>query len=191
MTASRPCQGEIEAILYNEQDIAAAVARMAAAIAAHYARQPLVLVGVLEGASYFTADLARALSHVPDGPSEITTDFITVSSYGNLSHSSGNVRLLKDVRANLAGRNVVIVEDIVEAGLTLQYIQSLCTTRGARSLRSCVLLDKPYNRSVDVTVHYVGLTVPDAFIVGYGLDYQEKYRTLPYLAKLRSRVFSE
>jgi len=94
------------------------------------------------------------------------------------------------MEVNIAGQNVVIVEDIVEGGLTLQHLQTLCRMRQPKSLRSRVLLDKPYNRRVDLTVHYVGLTVPDAYIVGYGLDYQEKYRHLPYLAKLRSQVFS-
>ena len=141
-----------------------------------------LLVGVLKGALFVTADLARALP----ASSEVRIDFLAVSSYGNAAKSSGEVRLLKDTSESLEGKHVLIVEDIVDNGLTLQYLQNLLGSRNPASLRSLVLLDKPYHRRVDVKVDYTGLTSPDAFIVGYGLDYQEKYRNLPYLARLHS-----
>ena len=171
-------------IAFSEAAIAAAVARLARAIADDHLRtcggEPLVLVGVLKGALFFTADLARAL------PSDFDAriDFLAVSSYGNSDRSSGEVRLLKDTSESVEGKHVVIVEDIVDNGSTLDYLQRLLGSRAPASLRSCVLLDKPYRRKVDVRVDYVGLEAPDAFIVGYGLDYQERYRTLPYLANL-------
>jgi hypoxanthine phosphoribosyltransferase len=150
-----------------------------------------MVLGVLKGALYVTVDLVRALSRVPGGPSSIDLDFMVVSSYGNSTRSSGEVRLLKDTSENIAGKNVLVVEDIVDNGLTLQYLRSLLSGRGPRTLRSCVLFDKPYNRRVDVPIDYVGLVAPDEFVVGYGLDYGESYRNLPYLAQLRPWVFSE
>ena len=181
----------IEKTLFSTQEIGSAIERLAAEIAADYRGQPLTLVGVLKGALYVTADLIRALSSVADGPSEIHVDYMAVSSYGNSNRSSGEVRMLKDTMENVADKNVVIVEDIVDNGLTLHYLQGVLRERGPMSLRSCVLFDKPYNRRVEVHVDYIGLQAPDAFVVGYGLDYQEAYRNLPYLAQLHSWVFSE
>ncbi len=190
MTSNTDFEDEIEEIVYSAQEIAQAIEGMALRIGQDYAGQPLVLLGVLKGALCLTADLTRALIRIPQRPSSITVDFTEVSSYGNARRSSGQIRLERDMEVNIAGQKVVIVEDIVEGGLTLQHLQTLCRMRQPKSLRPCVLLDKPHNRRVDLTVHYLGLTVPDAYIVGYGLDYQEKYRHLPYLAKLRSQVFS-
>ena len=181
----------IEKTLFSEVEIADAIERLAHAIAADFSGQPLLLVGVLKGALFVTADLARSLSSIAAGPSEIRLDFMAVSSYGNANRSSGEVRMLKDTTENIAGKNVVIVEDIVDNGLTLAYLQGLLRERGPKSLKSCVLFDKPYNRRVDAHVDYIGLTAPDAFVVGYGLDYQEAYRNLPYLAQLHSWVFSD
>jgi len=183
--------GTIERTLFTEQEIAEAIERLARSIATDFAGQPLLLIGVLKGALYVTVDLVRALSTVSGGPSDIHIDYMAVSSYGNENRSSGEVRMLKDTTQNIAGRNVVIVEDIVDNGLTLHYLQGLLQQREPKSLKSCVLFDKPYNRRVDVHVDYIGLTAPDAFVVGYGLDYQEAYRNLPYLAQLHSWVFSE
>ena len=180
----------IEAVLFTADEIAHAVDAMAAAIAADFRDQPVILVGVLKGALFVTADVARALERQPGGPSEIRLDFIAVSSYGNANRTSGEVRLVHDTSESLEGRNVVIVEDIVDNGLTLAYLQRLFGGRSPRSLKTCVLLDKPYRRAVEVSVDYRGLLCPDEFIVGYGLDYQERYRTLPYLAKLRPDAFS-
>ncbi len=181
----------IERTLFSEAEIAATIARLAAEIANDFKGQPLTVLGVLKGALYVTVDLVRALSRVPGGPSAIEVDFLVVSSYGNSMRSSGEVRLLKDTSENIAGKNVLVVEDIVDNGLTLQYLRSLLSGRGPAALRTCVLFDKPYNRLADVPIDYVGLVAPDEFVVGYGLDYGESYRNLPYLAQLRPWVFSE
>jgi hypoxanthine phosphoribosyltransferase len=178
----------IERVLISPAEIAAANRRMAEAIARDYAGQSLVLVGVLKGALFATADLARALAETPGAPTDVQLDFIAVSSYGNAHRSSGEVRLIQDTTHAIEGRHVLIVEDIVDNGHTLHYLRAMLENRKPASLRAAVLLDKPYHRAVDVTVDYVGLTCPDEFVVGYGLDYQERYRTLPYLAKLRPEV---
>ncbi len=181
----------VEKTLFTAAEIAATIDRLAVAIAADFSGQPIVLLGVLKGALYVSVDLARALSRIPDGPSEIKLDFLTVSSYGNQNRSSGEVRMLKDASQNITGKNVIMVEDIVDNGLTLAYLRALLQGRNPASLRACVLFDKPYNRRIEVGVEYSGMVCPDAFVVGYGLDYQEKYRNLPYLAQLHSWVFSE
>ncbi len=181
----------IERTLFSEAEIREAIARLAGQIAADFTGQPLLVLGVLKGALYVTADLVRAISRVPDGPSELDVGFLVVSSYGNSTRSSGEVRLLKDADQNVAGKHVLVVEDIIDNGLTLQYLRSLLIGREPASLKACVLFDKPYNRRVDVPIDYVGLVCPDEFVVGYGLDYRESYRNLPYLAQLRPWVFSE
>ncbi len=178
---------EVEAIVFSADEIAATVSGLAREIANDYASRPVLLLGVLKGALFLIADLARALPTNVDA----SIDFLAVSSYGNSHRSSGEVRLLKDTSESVEGKHVVIVEDIVDNGLTLQYLHDLLGRRNPASLRSCVLLDKPYRRRVDVRIDYRGLVAPDTFIVGYGLDYQEKFRSLPYLAKLRSRVFED
>jgi hypoxanthine phosphoribosyltransferase len=177
--------------LFSEAEISAAIDRLAQEIARDYQGQPLVVLGVLKGALYVTVDLVRALSRLPDGPSAVELDFLVVSSYGNSTRSSGEVRLLKDTSENIAGKHVLVVEDIIDNGLTLQYLRSFLSGREPNTLRACVLFDKPYNRRVDVPIDYVGLVAPDEFVVGYGLDYGESYRNLPYLAQLRPWVFSE
>jgi hypoxanthine phosphoribosyltransferase len=166
--------------IFEAEEIAEAVGRLAAGIARDLGGEPLTLVGVLKGALFLTADLARALPPRTDA----YLDFLVVSSYGNADRSSGEVRLLKDTSESVEGKNVVIVEDIVDNGLTLKYLRDLLGRRNPATLRSCALLDKPYRRLVDLKIDYLGLTCPDTFIVGYGLDYQEKYRNLPYLASL-------
>ena len=175
----------IAAIEYDERAIATAVRRLADEISQDAAGEPVLLVGVLKGALFLTADLARAFPPSAD----VRIDFLAVSSYGNADRSSGEVRLLKDTSESVEGKNVIIVEDIVDNGLTLQYLQGLLRSRNPASLKTCVLLDKPFRRHVTVQMDYVGLPSPDTFIVGYGLDYQEKYRTLPYLASLHTWVF--
>lgn len=177
----------VAAIVFTADEIAAATTRLAGDIARDYRSEPVLLVGVLKGALFFTADLARALPDTLD----VSIDFLAVTSYGNRSTSSGEVRLLKDMSESIEGKHVLIIEDIVDNGLTLSYLQDLIGRRRPASLRSCVLLDKPYRRRVDVKIDYLGLTCPDTFIVGYGLDYQEKYRNLPYLARLEPWVFQE
>jgi hypoxanthine phosphoribosyltransferase len=135
----------------------------------------LHLVCVLKGAFMFLADLLRAL------PETTTIDFVAISSYGKSTRSSGEVRLLKDLDSGLEGRDVVIVEDIVDTGLTLTYLQDILRARGPRSLKTACLLSKPSRRQVDVRVEYIGFTIEDRFVVGYGLDYAEKYRSLPFI----------
>jgi hypoxanthine phosphoribosyltransferase len=134
------------------------------------------LIGVLKGACIFLADLARAIDV------DVTIDFIAVSSYGSSTRSSGQVQLLKDLDIALEGRAVVIVEDIVDTGLTLTYLRDILKARAPRSLRTACLLSKPSRRQVDVPVDYVGFTIEDQFVVGYGLDHHDRYRNLPYIA---------
>jgi hypoxanthine phosphoribosyltransferase len=135
----------------------------------------LHLVCVLKGAFVFLADLLREL------PDTTTIDFVAISSYGKSTRSSGEVRLLKDLDTGLEGRDVVIVEDIVDTGLTLTYLQDILRARGPRSLKTACLLSKPSRRQVDIKVEYIGFTIEDKFVVGYGLDYAEHYRNLPYI----------
>ncbi|HKE35848.1 MAG TPA: hypoxanthine phosphoribosyltransferase [Candidatus Baltobacteraceae bacterium] len=169
--------------LYSRDQIEAAVLSLAHEIAMAYRGQPLVLLGVLKGALYFTVDLARAIAELANGPSEIFVDYLSVVSYDG-ADSTGQVRLLLDEATPLEGRHVLIVEDIADNGLTLGYLQSLLSERRPASLRTCTLFDKPSRRKVKIPLDYVGLTVPNTFAVGYGLDYQERYRNLPYLAEL-------
>jgi hypoxanthine phosphoribosyltransferase len=136
-------------------------------------------VCVLKGAFMFLADLARALE------GEATLDFMALSSYGNSTRSSGQVQVLKDLGTAIEGRDVVIVEDIVDTGLTLTYLQDILRARAPRSLRTACLLSKPSRRVVDVKVEYIGFTIDDQFVVGYGLDHAERYRNLPYIAVVR------
>jgi len=138
------------------------------------------LVCVLKGAFMFMADLIRAL------PGSTSIDFMALSSYGKSTSSSGEVRLMKDLDSGLEGRDVVIVEDIVDTGLTLTYLQEILRARGPRTLKTACLLSKPSRRKVNVTVDYVGFTIEDKFVVGYGLDYAEKYRNLPFIGVLES-----
>ena len=171
-------------MLYTADEVAGAVRRLAAEIASDFCGQPLLLLGVLKGALYVTVDLARALCSVAGGPSEITIEYIVLSSYGQNTTSSGEVQMLRDSRRSLDGKNVVIVEDIVDHGVTLDYLRTVITSRKPTLLKACALLDKPYHRRAGVHVDYVGITAPNAFVVGYGLDYQERYRNLPYIAQL-------
>jgi hypoxanthine phosphoribosyltransferase len=170
---------DVSNILISTDQIRARVTELAQQIAADYpAGEELHLVAVLKGAFVFLGDLIRAI----DRP--LSIDFMAVSSYGKGTTSSGEVRVLKDVDSRLEGRNVVIVEDIVDTGLTLAYLQEILHARGPRTLRTVCLLSKPTRRLVDVKVDYVGFTIDDRFVVGYGLDYAEQYRHLPYLAAL-------
>jgi hypoxanthine phosphoribosyltransferase len=178
----------IERVLFSGEEIDAAIARIAASVAREYQGEDLILVAVLKGALFFVADLARAIAEVTPGPRSVQLDFIAVSSYGSSHRSSGEVRLVHDTTHAIEGRHVLIVEDIVDNGHTLSYLRGMLSNRAPASLRTAVLLDKPYRRAIDVAVEYTGLTCPDEFVVGYGLDYQERYRALPYVAKLRPEV---
>jgi hypoxanthine phosphoribosyltransferase len=162
-------------ILLSEQQIQKRVAELAAEIRRDFP-DDVHLVAVLKGAFMFLSDLVRHMSGA------VTLDFMAVSSYAKAKSSSGEVRMLKDLDSGLAGRNVIIVEDIVDTGLTLTYLQEILRARNPRSLRTACLLSKPSRRQVDVAVEYVGFTIEDRFVVGYGLDYAEQYRNLPHIA---------
>ena len=172
-------------MIFSPDEIDEAVRGLALALAADYRGKPLVLLGVLKGALYFTVDLARALACIPDGPSEIVVDYVCVERYGAGTESAEPARLLLDEATLLEGRHVVVVEDIADNGLTLEFLRAFLMRRRPASLRTCILLDKPSRRQVEVPLDYVGLTVPNTFVVGYGLDYQERYRNLPYVAELK------
>jgi hypoxanthine phosphoribosyltransferase len=161
--------------LIAADDIQRRVREMADDVRGHYP-EGVHLVCVLKGAFVFLADLARALGE------NVTLDFIAVSSYGSSTKSSGQVQLIKDLDAPIQDRDVIIVEDIVDTGLTLTYLQDTLRARGPRSLATACLLSKPSRRKTDVKVEYIGFTIEDKFVVGYGLDYAEKYRSLPYIA---------
>jgi hypoxanthine phosphoribosyltransferase len=166
-------------VLLSAETIAARIREMATEIEGDYpGTEPIHLICVLKGAFVFVADLARAM-----GP-RVTLDFIALSSYAKGTTSSGEVRLLKDLDAALSGRDVIIVEDIVDTGLTLAYLQEILKARGPRSLKTACLLSKPSRRKVDVVVEYIGFTIDDHFVVGYGLDFAERYRNLPEIAIL-------
>ncbi len=159
----------------------ARVAELGRRISADYAERDLVLVGVLKGAVFFLSDLMRAI----DVPVEV--DFMAVASYGSATKSSGVVRILKDLDAAIEGRDVLIVEDIVDSGLTLQYLLRNLRARSPASLEVCALLTKPARTKVDLPCRYVGFEIPDTFAIGYGLDHAERYRNLPFVAALTGR----
>jgi hypoxanthine phosphoribosyltransferase len=164
--------------LFTAERIHNRIVEMAARINADYpAGEPLHFVAVLKGAFVFLSDLARAMS-----PRAVTLDFIAVSSYGAATKTSGEVRLLKDLDIPLQGRDVIIVEDIVDTGLTLNYLQDILRAREPKSLRTACLLSKPSRRKVDVSVEYIGFEIEDKFVVGYGLDHAGQFRHLPFIA---------
>ena len=174
----------IERVLLDEETIAARVRELAARISADYAdAEDLVLVGVLKGAFVFLADLARRLT-VPHH-----VDFIAPSSYNRGAISAGAVRLIMDARTSVTGRHVLIVEDIVDTGDTLDYLLRTFRARQPASLRACVLLSKPERRKVKVKIDYLGFEIPDEWVVGYGLDYADRFRTLPYIGTLKREVY--
>ena len=163
-------------IMLDASQIQRRIVELAAEIEADYPPdEEIHLVGVLKGGFVFMADLVRAMS------ARVTLDFIAVSSYQQSTRSSGEVRLLKDLDSRLEGRHVIIVEDIVDTGLTLTYLQDILKARAPKSLRTACLLSKPSRRLVDVKVEYIGFTIEDKFVIGYGLDFAEKYRNLPHI----------
>ncbi len=171
--------GVIGEVLVPAEDLARRVRELAVEVSRDYAEKDLVLIGVLKGAVFFLSDLMRHL----DIPVEV--DFMAVASYGSATKSSGVVRILKDLDAAIEGRDVLIVEDIVDSGLTLQYLLRNLAGRNPRSLEVCALLIKPDRRKVDLETRYVGFEIPDQFAIGYGLDHAERYRNLPYVAALK------
>lgn len=171
-------------VLLSEDEIREKVRELGGKITADYKNSNLMLVTVLKGAVVFLADMMRQI----DVPAEI--DFMVVSSYGSGVKSSGVVKIVKDLDVPLAGKDILIVEDILDSGLTLSYIKELLESRGPRSIRIATLLDKPSRRKVDLQADYIGFSVPDEFVIGYGLDYDEKYRNLPYIGILKPEVYS-
>ena len=165
-------------ILIEQEPLQARIAELGAEISSEYEGRDLLLVGVLKGAVFFMADLMRELSI----PCEI--DFMAISSYGAATDSSGVVRILKDLDTNIAGRDVLVVEDIIDSGLTLSYLMRSLKARKPASLEICALLTKPERREIDVPVKFVGFEIPNKFVIGYGLDFAERYRNLPYVAVL-------
>jgi hypoxanthine phosphoribosyltransferase len=172
---SDPAIGEI---LVQPDDLSARVVELGRQISADYEGRDLLLVGVLKGAVFFLSDLMRHIS----SPCEV--DFMAVASYGSSTDSSGVVRILKDLDIPIEGREVLIVEDIVDSGLTLSYLLRTLNARNPRSLEVCALLTKPERRKVDLPIRYVGFEIPNRFAIGYGLDHAERYRNLPYVAVL-------
>jgi hypoxanthine phosphoribosyltransferase len=172
--------GRLGDVVFSSEDIAAAVKGIADRVRADYAGTPFTLVGVLKGAAVFTSDLMRALGDYP-----LSVDFMVVNSYNTGRKTGSDVRLLKDLDHNPAGQHVLLVEDIVDEGLTLAYLLNNLRSRNVASLRSCALLDKPFHRKVNVEIDYIGMEAPDTFLVGYGLDWQERFRNLPYICKLQ------
>jgi len=168
-------------VLISAERIAARVRELGAEISRDYQGRPLRLVGVLKGAFIFLADLLRAMDH-PD----LTIDFLGVATYGNASQTSGEVRVTKDLDQSIEGLDVLVVEDILDTGLTFQYLMTALRNRKPASLRTVTLLDKPSRRVRQVQADYVGFSIPDAFVVGYGLDYAQRYRHLPYIGVLKT-----
>src|SRR3954466_1327890 len=174
-----PRDESIGEILVQPDELQHRIRQLGEEISRDYAGRDLLLIGVLKGAVFFLADLMRQI----DVPCEV--DFMAVSSYGSAPDTSGVVRILKDLDAPLEGRDVLIVEDIVDSGLTLQYLMRTLQARGPASLEGCALLTKPERRLVETPARYVGFEIPDKFAIGYGLDYAERYRNLPYVATLQ------
>jgi hypoxanthine phosphoribosyltransferase len=174
---------DIAEVLIDEQAIAAKVRELGAAIADDYRGKDLVLVSILKGALPFLADLMRQM------PIPLALDFLEVSSYGDATESSGNVRILKDLAKPIEAREVVVVEDILDTGHTLSYVIEHLRSKQPRSVRLCTLLDKPARRIVPIQIDYRGFEIPDKFVVGYGLDYAERYRNLPFIGVLKPEVY--
>ena len=185
MENQRNLYKDLESILYTRQQLAQAVRELGDRITRDYQGKRPVLLCILKGASVFFSDLIREI----DLPLEV--EFIAVSSYGASTKSSGEVRLVKDLDRSILGRDVIIVEDIVDSGMTLNYIKNLLISRGAASLRIAALLDKPARRVAPLSVDYSCVLIPDAFVVGYGLDYNEVYRNLPDIGVLSPSVYGE
>ena len=174
---------DIQEILFTEGQLKKRVDEIARQIEADYVGKEIMLISVLRGSFIFMADLCRAI-RLP-----CTLDFMSVSSYGTGTTSSGQVQITKDLSEDITGRHIIVVEDILDSGNTLSYLLNILEHRHPASVRLCTLLDKPDRRTKPVDLHYSGFTIPDAFVVGYGLDYAEKYRNLPYIGILKPEVY--
>ncbi|AGB18036.1 hypoxanthine phosphoribosyltransferase [Thermoanaerobacterium thermosaccharolyticum] len=175
---------DIDEILITEEELKGKIKELGSQITKDYEGKKLMLVGVLKGAVMFMADLSRCI----DLP--LSLDFMAVSSYGSSTHSSGIVKIIKDLDISIEGKDVLIVEDIIDSGLTLSYLRKTLLGRKPNSLKICTILDKPERREADVKVDYVGFKIPDKFVVGYGLDFDEKYRNLPFIGVLKPELYS-
>ena len=176
---------DVEQILYTEAELRQRVKEIGCQITADYAGKNPMLISVLRGSYIFMADLTRSINL------DVTVDFMAVSSYGAGTVSSGQVEIKKDLSDSIEGRDLIIVEDILDSGNTLYYLMDVLKARKPASIRLCTLMDKPDRRTKPITADYVGFTIPDAFIVGYGLDYGEKYRNLPYVGVLKHSVYEK
>lgn len=176
-------QNDIAQILFSKEKLAQKVQELGKKITSDYQDKELVLIGVLKGANIFMGDLMREI----DIPLKI--DFIAVSSYGQSTESSGVVKILKDLDHSIENKHVLIIEDIIDTGLTLHYLCDNLLSRKPKSLKICTLLDKPERRKVNIAVDYKGFDIPDEFIIGYGIDYGERYRNLPYVGILKREIY--
>ncbi|MEO6713930.1 MAG: hypoxanthine phosphoribosyltransferase [Mycobacteriales bacterium] len=178
-------EDDIASVLISEKEIQSKLEEMASQIDRDYAGTEVMLVGVLKGAFMVISDLSRALT-VP-----VTIDFMAVSSYGSATSTSGVVRIMKDLDKDIVGKHLLIVEDIIDSGLTLAYLLRNLRSRGPESVEVCALLRKPDAAKVQIPVKYVGFDIPNEFVVGYGLDYAERYRNLPYIGTLQPSVYAD
>lgn len=177
-------KSDIAKVLLNEEEIAEIVKNLGKRISEDYEGKNLLIVSVLKGSIMFMSDLMRAIDI------HCKIDFMSVSSYGSGTSTSGSVKIIKDLNIDLTGYDLLIVEDILDSGVTLSNLRDMLMTRKPASFKICTFLDKPERRKADVTADYVGAVIPDAFVVGYGLDYDEKYRNLPYLGVLDPKVYT-
>ena len=171
-------------VMFNEVELQGVCKRLGEQITKDYEGKDLLIVGILNGAIVFVTDLMRQIDR------QINIDFMSVSSYGSGTTSSGNIHVAKDLNSDIAGRNVLIVEDILDTGVTLSKLVPMLKMRNPNSVKICTILDKPSRRKADIQPDYEGFQVPDEFVVGYGLDYDEKYRNLPYVGVLKPEVYS-
>ena len=185
MSSGTELEAGVGEVLIEEDALQERVAALGQELSADYADRDLLLIGVLKGAVFCMADLMRHITV----PCEV--DFMAISSYGASTDSSGVVRILKDLDINIEGRDVLVVEDIIDSGLTLSYLMRNLEARGPESLEICALLTKPDRREMDVPVRYIGFEIPDRFVIGYGLDFAERYRNLPYVAVLSDELIPE
>ncbi|MBS4537576.1 hypoxanthine phosphoribosyltransferase [Clostridium sp. D2Q-11] len=174
---------DIREVLINEEQLKNKVMKLGKQISKDYEGESLTVICILKGAVMFMTELIKNIE-IP-----IEIDFMDVSSYGNQTTSSGVVKIIKDLDSSIEGKNILIVEDIIDSGLTLNYLMKILKSRSPKSVEICSLLDKPEGRNVDMEVKYVGFIVPDAFLVGYGLDFAEKYRNLPYIGILKEEIY--
>lgn len=178
-------ENDVKRILISEEDIMKRIKELGEEITEDYKDKELIVVGILKGAVVFMAELCKNIKK------PINMDFMSVSSYGQSAQSTGEVKIIKDLDSSVEGKDILIVEDIIDTGLTLSYLTDNLRKRGAKSVKIVTLLDKPNRKNVEVKVDYLGFEVPNEFIIGYGLDYAEMYRNLPYVASLKESVYSD